>query len=321
MNLLPEFRKSSKLDGTKNILFGTIDCTVNADLCERYNIRSYPTTVLFNNSVPHNYVGHHSAEDISDFVEDILKPSVITLTYDTFHSMVGQKPKGKIWLIDFYASWCQPCQQLAPEWRKLAKRIDSNIGFVGQVDCVTEQQLCAEQHINSYPNIRIFPAEHEGSDYYEQFQGWMRDSNSLFQWASDYFPSRTYKLDMENFERLVLNNLKSNNPNDQQPWLVDFYAPWCGHCQVFSPTFEALAAKLEGKVKFGKVNCQFEQYLCQIVGIRAFPTIRFYPLGSSHGLDWSSGDNIELYDYDSILNVVQNKVKKLGYKTAVKDEL
>jgi DnaJ family protein C protein 10 len=104
MNLLPEFRKSSKLDGTKNILFGTIDCTVNTETCERFQIRSYPTTILFNNSVPHNFMGQHTAEDMSDFVQDILKPSVVTLTYETFHSMVGSKPKGKIWLIDFYAS-------------------------------------------------------------------------------------------------------------------------------------------------------------------------------------------------------------------------
>jgi DnaJ family protein C protein 10 len=34
---------------------------------------------------------------------------------------VGKKEKGKIWLVDFFASWCGPCQQLAPEWRKLAK--------------------------------------------------------------------------------------------------------------------------------------------------------------------------------------------------------
>jgi hypothetical protein len=113
---------------------------------------------------------------------------------------------------------------MAPEWRKLAKKIDSNIGLVGQVDCVTEQQLCSEQQITSYPNIRVYPSDHTGYDYYEQFQGWMRDVNSMFQWASDYFPSKTHKLSMENFEELVLKNFKSSD-SSQEPWLVDFYAP------------------------------------------------------------------------------------------------
>jgi DnaJ family protein C protein 10 len=68
MNLLPEFRKASKLDSAKSILFGTVDCTTNTNLCEQYGIRSYPTTILFNNSVPHNYHGHHTAGDIGEFI-------------------------------------------------------------------------------------------------------------------------------------------------------------------------------------------------------------------------------------------------------------
>ena len=69
MNLLPEFRKASKLDASKSILFGTIDCAINKKLCEKFNIRSYPTTILFNKTSPHNYMGHHSAHDIADFIE------------------------------------------------------------------------------------------------------------------------------------------------------------------------------------------------------------------------------------------------------------
>ena len=62
--------------------------------------------------------------------------------------------------------------------------------------------------------------------------------------------------------------------------MIDFYASWCGHCQVFAPVFETLAGKLEGRVRLGKVNCEHEQYLCQMANIRAFPTIRFYQLPS-----------------------------------------
>ena len=69
MNLLPEFRKSSTLEGSKSILYGTIDCTININICQQFNIRSYPTTVLFNNSIPHNYNGQHSAQDLTDFIQ------------------------------------------------------------------------------------------------------------------------------------------------------------------------------------------------------------------------------------------------------------
>ena len=69
MNLLPEFRKASQLDRTSKIAFGTVDCTMNANLCLEHNVHGYPTTILFNDSLPHQFSGQHTAEDLADFVE------------------------------------------------------------------------------------------------------------------------------------------------------------------------------------------------------------------------------------------------------------
>ena len=35
----------------------------------QYNIRSYPTTILYNNSIPHQFTGHHTAADLVEFIE------------------------------------------------------------------------------------------------------------------------------------------------------------------------------------------------------------------------------------------------------------
>lgn len=167
--------------------------------------------------------------------KDILNPSVITLNYESFYNLVAMKPVGKLWLVDFYANWCGPCQQLAPEWRKLAKKFNKEIVSVGQVDCAIEQKLCSEQGVTSYPNIRAYPANSKGTARFQQYQGWMRDANTLTQWASDYLPTKTHILDYQTFESLVLKN------DGDEPWLVDFYAPWCGHCHIFAPKFEIIA--------------------------------------------------------------------------------
>ena len=53
--------------------------------------------------------------------QDTLQPPVIMLNDDNFHRLVEQKGEEEVWMIDFYAPWCGPCQQLAPEWRRLAK--------------------------------------------------------------------------------------------------------------------------------------------------------------------------------------------------------
>ena len=59
-------------------------------------------------------------------------------------------------------------------------------------------------------------------------------------------------------------------------WLVEFYAPWCGHCKKLSPTWESLATNLKGKVNVGKVDVPENRDLGSRFGIKGFPTIKFF---------------------------------------------
>jgi thioredoxin 1 len=54
--------------------------------------------------------------------------------------------------------------------------------------------------------------------------------------------------------------------------LVDWWAPWCGPCRVFGPTFEKVAAK-HPDVTFAKVNTEEEQQLAGAFDIRSIPTL------------------------------------------------
>ena len=254
MNLLPEFRKASKLDDSQSIAFGTVDCTMNQNLCAQHGIRSYPTTILFNNTTPHNYHGQHKAADLADFIQDVLKPSLISLNFESFNRLVGTKQVGQIWFVTFSASWCGPCQQLAPEWRKLAKKIDKKLANVGSVDCAVEQILCSEQRVTSYPNIRVYTAGSYGASSYEIYNGWMRDVNSLMQWAGNYLPSKSQHMDFKKFQSSVINQ----SPDETEPWLVTFSSPWCGHCHVFAPIFESIAFVRVVSASSSSIDPQFQ---------------------------------------------------------------
>ena len=47
----------------------TKDLSASSRFIFQYNIRSYPTTILYNNSIPHQFTGHHTAADLVEFVE------------------------------------------------------------------------------------------------------------------------------------------------------------------------------------------------------------------------------------------------------------
>ena len=62
-----------------------------------------------------------------------------------------------------------------------------------------------------------------------------------------------YVLTDANFEQTVYGS--------KDIWMVEFYAPWCGHCKALEPEWNASATQLKGKVKFGKVDATEEQRL------------------------------------------------------------
>ncbi len=76
----------------------------------------------------------------------------------------------------------------------------------------------------------------------------------------------TVAVTKDNFEEVVINN---------DTVIVDFWAPWCGPCRSFAPTYEQLSDQYP-EIVFAKVNTEEEQDLAGYFQIRSIPTLMVF---------------------------------------------
>lgn len=89
----------------------------------------------------------------------------------------------------------------------------------------------------------------------------------------------TINLDLETFKNEVFDYTQGKDWNykGDKPAIIDFYADWCGPCQMVAPVLEELSEEYKDDLIIYKVDTEKEQQLAGMFGIQSIPSILFIP--------------------------------------------
>ncbi len=171
---------------------------------------------------------------------------------------------------------------------------------VGAVDMTIHQAVGSQYGIQGFPTIKIFgankksPVDYQGQRTAEAMvEAAMKEasntakarvsgkasssgssSSSSSSSGSSGGASRVITLTDANFRSQVLES--------DELWIVEFFAPWCGHCKNLAPHWESAARELfNGKVpiKLGALDATAHQQMASKYEVRGYPTIKIFKPG------------------------------------------
>jgi len=235
--------------------------------------------------------------------------SVVDLDESNFDTIVdGSKDV----LVEFFAPWCGHCKNLAPIYDQLgdAYKNSKNV-VIAKVDADQHRSLGSRFGVTGFPTIKFFP-KGKKSDPKPYNSG--RDLESFASFLYEETGERAkISTPKESVVALTPSTFDSIVNDAEKAVLVEFYAPWCGHCKTLAPKYEKVAEtfKRQKDVVIAKVDADQHKELSSRFGVSGFPTIKFFPKGSKKsGEDYNGGRDEK--DFISFINEKVGSRRVLG---------
>jgi len=218
--------------------------------------------------------------------------SVIDLTPSNFDQVIDGS---KAAFVEFFAPWCGHSKNLAPEYEIVGDAFSSQPSVViAKVDADSHKDLGSRFDVHGFPTLKFFP---KGSTKPEDYQGG-RTADDIITFINNKVGTRVKAkkaasavtiLDDSNFDKIVMDPTKDV--------LVEFYAPWCGHCKRLAPDYEKVASAFENEKNVVVANIDADEHksIAEKYGVSGFPTLKWFSKNNKQPQDYDQGRDVQTF--------------------------
>ncbi|KAJ6648562.1 Protein disulfide-isomerase [Pseudolycoriella hygida] len=277
--------------------------TSSEDVFTKYEVKS-GAIVLFKNFDEGKAVfdGENTKEAIKAFVSIQSTPLIVDFNHDSAQKIFGGDIKSH--LLMFISKEAGHVEKYADPVKDLAKQFRDKVLFVTINADEEDHQRILEffgMKKEEVPAMRLIRLEDDMSKYKPKSPE--LTSENIESFVQDFIDGKLKQHLLsqelpEDWDKTPVKTLVSTNFdeivfNKDKDVLVEFYAPWCGHCKALTPIFEQLGEKYKDSetVVIAKIDSTANEL--EHTKITSFPTLKFYKKGDNQVVEYTNERSLE----------------------------
>jgi len=249
------------------------------------------------------YDGAYDKKTLKGWVHTNSLPLVTEFTQETAGKLFGGDIKSHHLL--FASKSSDEFDKLYDSFKEVAKKFKGKILFIS-INVDIEDNLRILEYFGlkkeDVPTVRIITLTDEDMKKYQAPKKDL-DADTLIQFTKDYLDGKLKPhllsedvpddWDKTPVKTLVSKNFDEVVKKSKKSVLVEFYAPWCGHCKQLAPIWDKLGEKYKDRddLIIAKMDSTVNEL--EDVKVQSFPTIKYFVAGSDKVIDYSGERTLE----------------------------
>merc|ERR1712214_210918 len=239
-------------------------------------------------------------EAVAKFVTSESLPLVIDFNHETAQKIFSGEVKSHF--LMFSSAKADDHEEKLEKLRSLAKNNKGKMLFVTintdeedhkrilEFFGITESELPTYRAIKLGEDMAKYKPEDDKFENAEQFVADFMDGKLKQHLMSQDVPE---DWDKEGVKVLVGKNFQEVAMNVEKDVLVEFYAPWCGHCKQLAPIWDELGEKYKDHETIVIAKMDSTANELEEVKVQGFPTIKLFKKGTNEIVDYNGDRTVE----------------------------